>query len=88
MGGRWDGRRGGRGGGQPLYAVALYTAGENAAFAWWPILLNASAFEATNVFGGDSLHKLELGWHPRDLIADGNNVSKVLEEAKPRWVPW
>ncbi len=68
----------------PIYAVAL---GEDAAFSWWPFLLNASAFEATNVFGRDNLHKFELGWQPRDLTADGNNVGKVLEEAKPRWVP-
>ncbi len=50
------------------------------------IFLNASAFEATNVFGRDNLHKFELGWHPMEVAADGNNVGRVLEEAEPRWV--
>ena len=49
-------------------------------------MLNARGFEATNVFGRDNLHKFELGWQPRDLTGDGNNVGKVLEEAEPRWV--
>ena len=70
----------------PIHAVTLHAAGENAALAWWPFFLDASAFEATNVFGRDSLHKFELAWQPWDLAADGNNVGKVLEEAAPRWV--
>ena len=66
--------------------MTLHAAGENVALAWGPVPLNASAFETTNVFGGDNLHKLELGWHPMEVTADGKNMGKVLEEAKPRRV--